>query len=160
MMRISNNQDDVMADKDIGLMSHLMRRAGFGAPIGELEARLAKGYEATVDELVYPEEHGIPPIDESIIFRHNPGFEIPGGLPHNGQGHWMYRLINTPRPLEEKMALFWHQVFATGHSKLDNCNQMQAQISMFREHGMGNYRDLLLRKPRFRDSWLDQERGR
>ena len=146
-----------MVDRDIELMAHLMRRAGFGAPIMELEARLVKGHEATVDELVYPEEHGIPPIDESIIFRHNPGFEIPGGLPHNGQGHWMYRLINTPRPLEEKMALFWHQVFATGHSKLDNCNQMQAQISMFRQHGMGNYRDLLLRlaKDPAMIFWLD-----
>ena len=28
-----------MADKDIALMAHLMRRAGFGATYGELEAR-------------------------------------------------------------------------------------------------------------------------
>jgi hypothetical protein len=26
-------------------------------------------------------------------------------------------MINTQRPLEEKMALFWHQLFATGNSK-------------------------------------------
>ena len=46
-----------MADKDIPLMAHLMRRAGFGAQYHELEARAAKGYEATVEELLHPEDH-------------------------------------------------------------------------------------------------------
>jgi len=31
---------------DIALMAHLMRRAGFGASSDELEARVAKGYDA------------------------------------------------------------------------------------------------------------------
>ena len=73
-----------MVDKEIGLMAHLMRRAGFGTTREELEARVAKGYEATVEELVDPSAQGIPPIDEGIMFRHNPGFEIPGGNPTNG----------------------------------------------------------------------------
>ena len=133
-----------MADKDIALMAHLMRRAGFSATREELEARVAEGYEATVDELVYPEDHGIPPLDEGIMFRHSPGYEIPGGNPTNGQAQMMYRLINTPRPLEEKMVLFWHHVFATGNSKVDNCDQVLAQMAMFRQHGMGSYRDLLV----------------
>ena len=34
--------------EDIALMAHLMRRAGFGAGRDEIEARAAKGYEATV----------------------------------------------------------------------------------------------------------------
>ena len=41
--------------EDIALMAHLMRRAGFGATRDELEARVAKGYEATVEELLNPE---------------------------------------------------------------------------------------------------------
>ena len=44
-----------MADKDIALMAHLMRRAGFGATYEELESRTAKGYDATVEELLHPE---------------------------------------------------------------------------------------------------------
>ena len=44
-----------MAEKDIALMAHLMRRAGFGATREELEVRAAKGYEATVEELLNPE---------------------------------------------------------------------------------------------------------
>ena len=39
---------------DLALMAHLMRRAGFGANRDELEAYVAKGYEATVDELLHP----------------------------------------------------------------------------------------------------------
>jgi uncharacterized protein (DUF1800 family) len=42
------------------------------------------------------------------------------------------------------MALFWHHVFATGNSKVDNYDQLLEQINLFREHGMGNYGELLL----------------
>ena len=41
---------------DIALMAHLMRRAGFGASRDELEARVAKGYDATVEELLQPRD--------------------------------------------------------------------------------------------------------
>ena len=40
-----------MPNEEIALMAHLMRRAGFGATREELEARVAKGYEQTVEEL-------------------------------------------------------------------------------------------------------------
>ena len=62
-----------------------------------------------------------------------------------GNVNYMYYLVNTKRPLQEKMALFWHSVFATGNSKVDNYDQLLEQIEMFRKHGMGNYRDLLLK---------------
>ena len=46
-----------MPDNDaLGLMAHLMRRAGFGAARDELEAYVAKGYEAMVEELLHPED--------------------------------------------------------------------------------------------------------
>ena len=57
---------------------------------------------------------------------------------------WLHSMLNTERVLEEKMVLFWHQVFATGGSKLDHWHEMVSQIDMFREKGMGNYQDLLL----------------
>ena len=55
----------------------------------------------------------------------------------------MYHMVTMPRPLEEKMALFWHMVFATGDAKVDNITQMVNQIDMFRRYGMGHYRELL-----------------
>ncbi len=143
-------------DKDIALMAHLMRRAGFGASRDELEARAAKGYEATVEELLDPEAHGIPPFNEGILYRHLQGFRNPGN-PLHMQGNWMYRMINTPQPLIEKMVLFWHHVFATGYSKVDNGNQMLAQIATFRRCGMGSYRQILveLSKDPAMIFWLD-----
>ncbi len=130
-------------DKDIALMAHLMRRAGFGASRNELEERAARGYEATVEELLDPEAHNIPPFHEGILYRHLHGFRNPGN-PLHMQGNWMYRMINSPWPLVEKVVLFWHHVFATGYSKVDNGNQMLAQIATFRRCGMGNYREILV----------------
>ena len=46
------------------LMAHLFRRAGFGATPDELDAALARGYEATVEELLNPER--VPDIDEDL----------------------------------------------------------------------------------------------
>ena len=54
-------------------------------------------------------------------------------------------MVNTERPLEEKIGLFWHQVFATGDNKVESAYEIKEQIAMFREHGLGNYRDLLVR---------------
>ena len=39
-----------MADRDIALMAHLLRRAGFGASRDEVEARVAQGYDNVVEE--------------------------------------------------------------------------------------------------------------
>ena len=50
-----------------------------------------------------------------------------------GSAAWLHHLINTQRPLEEKMVLFWHHVFATGQSKVDHYHELLAQVDMFRE---------------------------
>ena len=73
-----------MADRDVALMAHLMRRAGFGAGRDELEERAARGYEATVEELVDPEGHGIPRVDTDVLLRYYPSLEIPGRRPTVG----------------------------------------------------------------------------
>ncbi len=132
-----------MANQEIALMAHLMRRAGFGAGRDELEERVAKGYEATVEELVDPDRFNIPKVDRDLLYRHFPALEI-AGAPPLGRAQVIYHMLNSKRPLEEKITLFWHHVLATGNNKIDNPNQMVNQIDMFREIGLGNYRDLLL----------------
>jgi hypothetical protein len=140
---------------DIALMAHLMRRAGFGAGRDELEARVAKGYEATVEELLHPETQ--EPVDAYTLLRYQPASLLPGGQPPMGNVNWMFYLVNTKRPLEEKMALFWHHVFATGNAKVDNYDQLLEQIKLFRDKGMGSYRELLveLSKNPSMIFWLD-----
>ena len=133
-----------MANKeDLAQMAHLMRRAGFGATHEELEQYVAKGYDATVEELINPPDD-MPAGDMIGLLRYMPNCLLPGGVPQPGQYNWMYNMITTKRPLEEKVALFWHQVFATGNSKVDNCDQMLEQLVMFRKYGMGNYREMLV----------------
>ena len=126
-----------MADEDLGLMAHLLRRAGFGASREELEALVAKGYDEVVDDLVDIER--CPPIDEDIVKRY-----FGGEGPEIRSGTWIYRMLNNPRQLEEKMALFWHHVFATGYAKGEHALAMSDQIDLFRRIGMGNIREILL----------------
>ena len=77
------------------------------------------------------------------------------------QGHnavyWGYRMISTDNPFLEKMALFWHGVFATAENKLNNIGSLTNQIDMFRRHGIGRYDDLLveLSKDPAMLIWLD-----
>ena len=131
-----------MADREgIALISHLMRRAGFGASRDEVEQLCEKGYEDTVEQLLNPTA---PPVDEYSLYRHHPFLEGGAGNPAPGQAAWLYFMVTTRRPLEEKMVLFWHHVFATGIVKVENSNEVMNQIAMFREHGMGSYRDLIV----------------
>ena len=93
-----------MSQKDIELMAHLVRRAGFGAGRPELELYLAKGYEATVEALLHPgEDH----LDEDIVRRYCIDIDDLR-QPDSIIGWWIYRNINSQSPLREKMALFFH----------------------------------------------------
>jgi len=127
--------------EDLALISHLMRRAGFGVTYDEAERLADQGYEETVEQLLNPETQ--PALDEVAMYRYHPTTEFPAQHYAGGQANWLYHLINTKRPLQEKIALFWHHVFATGNGKVDNCDNMIVHLEMLRDNGMGNYRELL-----------------
>lgn len=55
------------------------------------------------------------------------------------QRWWLQRMIESPRPLEEKMTLFWHGHFATGYRKIENSYHLFQQNQMFRRNAMGNF---------------------
>ena len=57
---------------------------------------------------------------------------------------WANRMVTTPRPLEERMTLFWHGHFATSESKVRDYRLMLAQNRMLRRLAAGSFRDLLL----------------
>ena len=130
-----------MANQDIELMAHLMRRAGFGAAYPEIERRAAIGYEATVEELLSPMDQ--PDLDRHILDRYFVDWREMNALEVN-QAYLTYRMINTQRPLQEKMTLFWHGILCTGNSKCEHGRQVQAQLDLFRALGMGSLRELLL----------------
>ena len=140
--------------EDITLMSHLLRRAGFGASRAEIESKADNGYESTVEELLNTDSEAA--VDESMLYRYLPMTEVAFSQVQ-GVTHWLYYMIHTNHPLQEKLALFYHHLFATGDAKVDAPNHMLQQIQMFRDHGMGSYRDLLveLAKDPAMIFWLD-----
>ena len=129
-----------MADNDIALMAHLMRRAGFGAQYDEIVERAAKGYEATVEELLNPtdESHGMElDLAERSFLEWNHFIRC---VPE----YIMWRMINSRNQLEEKMVLFWHGILCTADSKTQSYVTSQAELDMLRANGMGNFRELLI----------------
>ena len=66
----------------------------------ELEARVAKGYEATVEELLHPETP--PAVDRSRCSASPPSGACCPAIVPMGNVNWMYHLVNTKRPLEER----------------------------------------------------------
>src|SRR5439155_23449860 len=58
---------------------------------------------------------------------------------------WLYRMLNTARPIEEKMTLFWHGHFASTDEKVDVPPYMLIQNQLFRENALGSFADLVLK---------------
>jgi len=145
-----------MAGKGLGLMAHLMRRAGFGATLQELEESQAKGYEATVEVLLHPED--VPEWDDDLFRRYQPDLNSVMYF-ESAQAYWMYKMINSKRPLEEKIALFWHGLFATAYGKLNHAKGVVNQTDTFRRHGLGSFHNILMELSRDPAMifWLDNK---
>ena len=123
---------------DRALVAHLMRRAGFGVTPAELDTLTSeKSYEQIVDDLVNPER--FEELDESYIERY-----YSGELVAIHVGKWMYRMVNTQRPLEEKMALFLHHIFPVAWGKSEHGPSLYTEIEMFRRVGLTDMQTILL----------------
>ena len=146
-------------------IDHLLRRAGFGVSDTDIEifrdmstasavAYLVdyEGRPDDVDERIGRPDHA--QVTTKDLFA--PDIDI-----DDARQRWMFRMIHTRRPLQEKMALFWHNHFATGYSKLaadsgtlqgakmlahkpGALRGPQGQIELFRQYALGNFRDLLI----------------
>jgi hypothetical protein len=146
-------------------IDHLFRRAGFG--ISSLEADNFRNMSVQTAISYLVDYEGRPDdVDERIgrpdhvqvttkdLFA--PDIDI-----EDARHRWLFRMIHTRRPLQEKMALFWHNHFATGYSKLaaDSGTVLgakmlvhkpgvlrgpQGQIELFRQYALGNFRNLLI----------------
>ena len=123
---------------------HLLRRAGFGASPSELASFENLGVNGAIDRLL---NYGN--IDASSIASEPDITMALTKAPSAGEvvnlvWWWVDRMANTPRPLEEKMTLFWHNHFATAIYKVRSPYLMFKQNQLLRTRGMGNFRDLLM----------------
>src|SRR5579871_4599518 len=55
---------------------------------------------------------------------------------------WANRMLVSERPLQEKMALFWHGHFASNEAKVRDYRKLLGQLELFQKQGTGNFRDL------------------
>lgn len=151
---------------DWPLLDHLLRRAGFGATPAEREFYAAMSYNEAVDELLNFDP-ATTDIDNRIGTPGHIGFTARNGFMPNtviadARQRWVFRMVHSPAPLQEKMALFWHHHFATAYSKLagtlgasigtrmmaakpaEDTAGTRGQIELFRQLGLGKFSTLLV----------------
>ena len=121
---------------------HLHRRLGFGATPSEVDVDVKAGFEPTRRRLVEYQKApaGLDVQPHEFVWREKeePDF---GGWRY--RVWWTARMLATPRPLEEKLALFWHDHFAASDSKVENGLMMVAYVQTLRSHAGGRFVDLL-----------------
>ncbi|MBU88563.1 MAG: DUF1800 domain-containing protein [Dehalococcoidia bacterium] len=127
---------------DPALVSHLLRRAGFGSDITEINHYTSQSYERLVEDLLNSEK--FPDVDDNAIGRYYPSLAACKDDLGPWVTRWFYRMINTKRPLQEKMALFWHHVLATAWFKSEHSPSMIDHIQMLTTNGLANFRTILL----------------
>lgn len=141
-------------------IAHLLRRAGFGATEAELDAYTQLGFAGAVDRLLNPEQVDDSATDQLL----QPLTDKLGDKKQieAAKFWWLNRMLYTRRPLQEKMALFWHNHFATANSKVGNAVLMLQQIQLFRDQGLGNFETLLQKVTRDPAMliWLDNRQNR
>ncbi len=57
---------------------------------------------------------------------------------------WLTRMIETSRPLQEKLTLFWHGHFATGYRAVEDSWHLLQQNELFRNNAAGNFKNTLV----------------
>lgn len=148
------------------LIDHLLRRAGFGASPDDVARFDAMSYREAVTTLV--DYESIPDTVDTKIGA--PGYVgttsngpfSPNTVIADARQRWLFRMLHSERPLQEKMTVFWHNYFATGYSKVagavqstnatrlmaakasDDPQHQQGQIELLRANATGNFRELLL----------------
>ena len=147
-------------------VEHLLRRAGFGARPDELDVFRAESFSGAVSRLLNYDR--IPDDVDGKIGQ--PGYALvtvrgefsPRASIADARQRWLFRMVHSDRPLQEKMTLFWHNHFATAYTKIagilgpaegarylaakptEDPGRVRGQIEMLRDNALGNFRDILV----------------
>ena len=125
---------------------HLHRRAGFAATWPEIQRDLQDGPARSVERLLSGKSRDatIPP-DFSARAERLAATAVAAARPGEMGAAWMYRMLFGPDPLGERLALMWHNHFATSNEKLESCVAALRQVAIFREYGRAPFGELLRR---------------
>ncbi len=116
-------------------VAHLHRRAGFAASQSVLERDLQTGPTAAIDRLLAGRQHEetVPEDFEALAGTIGDAAVASGNI-QRLKAWWLYRMIFSPDPLGERLALVWHNHFATSYRKVQNVALMREQNEVFRRH--------------------------
>ena len=134
---VIGNKVDIIKYSDL---AHLFRRAGFSINSKDIQKYLNLNYEDVVEELLNPKYEN--PEDQDLMDRYFPA-SVEARSPSHAIPQWSWRMVHTQKPLEEKIALFWHGLLAVGGIKLDHGLEMLVEIDLFRKVGLGKFRNIL-----------------
>lgn len=132
--------------------AHLLRRAGWGGSLAEIEAFEQLEREDAVDRLLGFETVDNASLDARLAKEAfnltTPGRGLDGKrapLIRDMQRWWLTRMAYTARPLEERMTYTWHGLLTSQVSQvgIQAAKQMVRQNELFRAHALGRYDDLL-----------------
>lgn len=123
-------------------LCHLLRRAALGVSPDRIAAFAGQSPSQIVQKLT------------EYDAGHDPFNDLLGGLggalsvvhsPEDAQRWWLMRMLDKDaRPFQERIALFWHNHFATSTGKVKQANLVTRQVDLFRRLGLGNFRELVL----------------
>ena len=125
---------------DTAKMNHLLRRAGFGPMPTDLGEHLTLGLSGAVDRLL-----NFSSVQDDLNSR-LAAQTFDQTNPTELMREWLLRMIYSKRPLEEKMALFWHGVLTSSFRDVGGKNHysyMKQQNDLLRKMGMGRFDDLM-----------------
>ena len=148
------------------MLQHVLRRMGFGASAAELTAYSRVPIVAVIGHLLNFERVS-GDIDEKIndpayIAVTTRGQFSPNAVINDARQRWLFRMVHSPRPLQEKMALFWHNHFATAFTKVGGtfgqdygvammdgkasevAGNRRGQVQLFRDMALGRFDELVV----------------
>ena len=149
------------------LLEHVLRRIGFGASADgprALRRPVARaGHRRRCSTTSRPPNN----VDDNIgrpdyVAVTTRGQFAPNTVINDARQRELFRMVHSQRPLQEKMALFWHNHFATAYSKINGtfgsvhatkmmagrpdqvAGNQRGQYQLFRDMATGNFRELLI----------------
>ncbi|HEX9069691.1 MAG TPA: DUF1800 domain-containing protein [Ktedonobacterales bacterium] len=129
-----------LEESDAAKINHLLRRAGFGPSPADIGEYLALGVSGALDHVL---NYASVADDVSAKIA---SLNLDLTNPAEMMREWILRMIYSKRPLEEKMALFWHGVLVSSYRDVGgktNYGYMRTQNKLFRTHALGRFDDLM-----------------
>jgi len=141
-------------DPNVILAGHLLRRAGFGSNPKEIKKVAKKPLTKWIDKQLNPDK-----ISDAMVNAQLPPPPADPSDDYDWIRRWYIRMAITPRQLQEKLTLIWHEHFAVSNEKVGYGQFMADYETLLRKHSLGTFRDMLVDITRDQAMliWLDND---